>query len=285
MTAGIDLHIHTTASDGKFSPAEIVRKSANLGLGVIAICDHDTANGLEPALKETASFPHLRVIPGIEVSTHAPGNEVHILGYFIDHTDARLQDILASLRNSRRERAQAMTNKLRGLGVNIDWQRVKQIAGGGSIGRPHIAQAMLEKGHIGSIKEAFTRYIGQDGPAYAERHKISPVEAVTLIKKVGGLPVLAHPTTINEPEAMVSRLKPAGLVGLEVYYDDYSEDERRRLARLADKHGLIATGGSDYHGLDDTAETLLGEADVPQKAAEALFALAGQRTLRAAGLL
>ncbi len=284
MTAGIDLHIHTTASDGKFSPAEIVRKSVNLGLGVIAICDHDTVNGLEPALQEAASFPHLKIIPGIEVSTHAPGNEVHILGYFIDHTDAKLQDILASLRNSRRERARAMTSKLGGLGVNIDWRRVKQIAGSGSIGRPHIAQAMLEKGYIGSIKEAFTHYIEQGGPAYVERHKISPVEAVILIKKVGGLPVLAHPTTINEPEAMVGLLKKAGLVGLEVYYSDYSKDERQRLARMADKHGLIGTGGSDYHGLDDTAETLLGEADVPQKAADALFALAGQRALKPAGL-
>jgi predicted metal-dependent phosphoesterase TrpH len=284
LTAGIDLHIHTTASDGKFSPADIVRKAANLGLAVIAICDHDTVNGLEPALTEAASLPHLRVIPGIEVSTHAPGNEVHILGYFIDHTDTRLQDILASLRNSRRERARAMTGRLGSLGVNIDWQRVKQIAGSGSIGRPHIAQAMLEKGHISSIKEAFTYYIGQGGPAYVERHKINPVEAVALIKKVGGLPVLAHPTTINEPEVMVSHLKKAGLVGLEVYYKDYSKDERQRLARLAGKYGLIGTGGSDYHGLDDTAETLLGLADVPQKAAEALFTLAGQQALRPAGL-
>ena len=284
MTAGIDLHIHTTASDGKFSPEEIVRKAAELGLAVIAICDHDTVDGVAPALKEAGSSTHLKVIPGIEVSTHAPGSEVHVLGYFIDHTDAELQGILATLRNSRRERAQAMTDKLKGLGINVDWHRVEQIAGSGSIGRPHLAQAMLEKGHISSIKEAFTRYIGLGGPAYVERHKITPAEAVALIKRAGGLPVLAHPTTSSNPEALVGQLKKVGLVGMEVFYNGYSDDERNSLARLADKYRLIATGGSDYHGLDDTTETLLGQAGVPQEVAEALFTLAGQPAPRLADL-
>ena len=282
MTSKIDLHIHTTASDGKFSPEEVVYKSAALGLSVIAICDHDTVDGVANALQAASSLPP-KVIPGVELSTLAPGNEVHILGYFIDYTDPELRAALANARNSRRERAQAMIAKLKGLGIHIDWQRVQQIADNASIGRPHIAQAMLEKGYVTSFKEAFTKYISCGGPAYAERCKITPAEAVALIIKADGLPVLAHPTTINGPETMVSQLKAAGLVGMEVYYNGYTDDERNSLARMASKYNLIATGGSDYHGLDDSTETMLGEANVPPESAEQLIALAQQRVPKPAG--
>jgi predicted metal-dependent phosphoesterase TrpH len=284
VTSKIDLHIHTTVSDGRFSPEEIVHKSARLGLTIIAICDHDTVDGIASALKAARAFPQLRIIPGVEISTFAPGNEVHVLGYFIDFNDPNLRTALANSRNSRRERAKAMITKLNELNIHINWQQVQKIAGSGTVGRPHIAQAMLDKGYIKSFKEAFTKYIGLGGPAYVERHKITPVEAVALIKEANGLPVLAHPFTIKQPEEMIAQLQAAGLVGIEVYYNDYTEDERNTLARLASKYNLITTGGSDYHGLDDNTETMLGNANVPQESAEQLIAMAQKSTLKLAGL-
>ncbi len=282
MTSRIDLHIHTSASDGKFSPEDIVHRSAELGLTVIALCDHDSVDGVVPALEAARGFPQIRVIPSVEVSTYAPGSEVHLLGYFIDYTDPELKATLVSLRRSRRERAKRMIAKLKSLDVHIDWGRVQEIAGSGSIGRPHIAEAMLEKGYITSFKEAFTKYIGFKGPAYVERQKITPAEAVALLTKAGGLPVLAHPLTVNNPETMIAKLSTAGLVGLEVNYNGYTENERDSLAQLAKKYDLIATGGSDYHGLDDSAETMIGGTYVPQESAEQLIALAQSRVLKPA---
>ena len=280
MVSKIDLHIHSTASDGRLSPAEIVRKSAERGLTVIAIADHDTVDGIVPALIAAKAFPELKVIPCVEINMDVPDGEAHVLGYFIDYTNHELGDTLATLRHSRRRRAQGMIDKLGSLGIHIKWQRVQEIAGGSSIGRPHIAQAMLERGYITSIKEAFTKYISRDGPAYVEREKIIPVEAVKLILRANGLPVLGHPFTINDPEAMIVELKAAGLVGIEAYYGNYTADEVGRLVSLARGHNLITTGGSDYHGLDDSSETMIGGADVPIEAAERLIALAEQRALK-----
>jgi len=272
----VDLHIHSTASDGRLGPAEVVRKSAEYGLAVIAITDHDTVDGIVPALAAARAFPGLRVIPGVEINTDVPNGEAHVLGYFIDYTSHELGDTLEGLRHSRRGRAQGMIAKLGDLGIYIEWQRVQEIAGGSSIGRPHIAQAMLEKGYITSIKEAFTKYISRDGPAYVEREKIAPVEAVKLVLRAKGLPVLAHPFTINDPEMMIVELKAAGLVGIEAYYGNYTAGEVGRLVSLARGHNLIATGGSDYHGLDEGSETMIGGADVPMEVAERLIALAEQ---------
>ncbi|MBA7499699.1 5'-3' exoribonuclease [subsurface metagenome] len=278
----VDLHMHSTASDGRLTPEDVVRKSAENGLTVIALTDHDTVDGIAPALVAAKAFPWLKVIPGIEISTDFPGGEVHVLGYFIDYTDPEFAARLERMRHSRRGRAQGMIAKLRDLGIHIEWQQVLEIAGSGSIGRPHIAQAMLDKGYIASIKEAFTKYIGRGGPAYVEREKITPVEAVKLILRTKGLPVLAHPLTISDPEAMVVELKAAGLVGIEAYYNGYTADEISRLVNLADKYGLIASGGSDYHGLDVSRETMIGGVDVPIKSAEQLMTLAEQREIRLA---
>ncbi len=277
MTAKTDLHIHTNISDGKFSPQEIVEKSARLGLGTIAICDHDNTDGTPPALAAVCAFPRLRVIPGVEISTYAPGNEVHVLGYFMDFENPRLRNTLADSRNSRLGRAKEMIARLNKLNINISWQQVQQAADGSTVGRPHIAQVMLDKGYIKSFREAFDKYIGLGGPAYVERHKITPPEAVTLIKEANGLPVLAHPLTIEQPEKLIAGLKAAGLVGIEAYYNGYTKDERNTLSMLADKYNLIATGGSDYHGIDDSAETMLGDAGVPPESAERLIALARQQ--------
>ena len=275
--AKVDLHIHTTASDGRFSPTEIVHKAAEQGLVFIAIADHDTVDGIAPALNAAKAFLGLKVIPAVEVSTDIPHGEVHILGYFIDYTDHNLLITLERMRNSRRERARRMVTKLGDLGVHISWERVQEIAGSGSVGRPHIAQAMLEKDYIDTFNEAFNKYISRDGPAYVEREKMTPQEAIELILQTQGLPVLAHPFTIPDPETMIIELKTAGLVGIEAYYNGFSIDEVNKLVGLADKYNLIASGGSDYHGLNDDAETTIGGVDVPVESAERLIALAEQR--------
>ncbi len=278
----VDLHVHSTASDGRLSPEEVVRKAAELGLAVIALADHDSVDGIIPALRAAREFPQLKLIPAVEVSTDVPSGEVHILGYFIDYTSVELAEALARFRNSRERRAQGMVAKLAKLGIHIEWQRVKELAGDGSIARPHIAQAMLEKGYISSIREAFDKYIARDGPAYVEREKLTPVQAVELIVQAEGLAVMAHPLTAPDPEAMIGELKSAGLVGLEAYYDGYTAEEINTLVGLAERHGLIATGGSDYHGLDESDETMMGGVEVPVASAEKLMALAGERALKSA---
>jgi len=272
----VDLHIHSTASDGKLTPADIIREAAERGLNFIALADHDSVDGIAPAQATAQAFPGLKVIPCVEISTDIPQGEVHLLGYFIDYTDDEFKATLNRFKNSRLRRGQKMVAKLEDLGIHVDWQRVREIAGGSSIGRPHIAQAMLEKGYVTSIKEAFTEYLGHDRPAYVEREKMTPAEAVALIIKAKGLPVLAHPLTLTDPEAMTMELKTAGLVGIEAYYDGYTIEETSRLVRLADRLKLIVTGGSDYHGLEPT-ETAIGGADLPIEAVERLIALAKQR--------
>ncbi len=276
----VDLHIHSSVSDGQLSPADIVCKAAELGLTVIAIADHDAVDGIAPALIAAQAFPGLKVISCVEISTDVPNGEAHVLGYFIDYTDHKLEATLSRFRHSREQRAQRMITKLETLGVHIEWQRVQDIAGSGSIGRPHIAQAMLEKGYIASLKEAFIRYIGHGTPAYVEREKMTPAEAVELVLRANGLPVLAHPLTTDDLEMMVIELKAAGLVGLEAYYNDYTADEINELLSLANKYNLIATGGSDYHGLDTGIETMIGGADVPMECATRLIALAEQQGLK-----
>ena len=278
----VDLHLHSCVSDGRFSPAEVVTKAAAAGLTVIALTDHDNVDGIAPALEAAKKFPGLKVIPGVEISTDEPDGEVHVLGYFIDYTHPELLATLQTMRESRQGRAQGMVTKLAGLGMPVEWKRVQEIAGDGSIGRPHIAQALLEKGYITTIKEAFDKYIAFGGPAYVEREKITPAEAVELILRAGGLPVLAHPLFINNPETLIARLKPSGLAGIEVYYGQYTQEQIRTLAGLADKYGLTATGGSDYHGLDDNAETMMGTVNVPMSAAEKLITLAEHRTTKPA---
>ena len=284
MVSRVDLHLHTTSSDGVHSPEDIVARAAARGLEIISICDHDTVEGIGPALAAAANYNGLTLIPGVEVSTDFQKGEVHVLGYYIDQNHPGLNQTLKTMRQSRVERARAMVKKLAELGIHIEWARVRELAGSGSIGRPHIAQAMLEKGHIATFGDAFYNYLGHGQPAYVERIKMSPQEAVVLILAAGGLPVLAHPMTIDEPETMISSLVAAGLVGLEAYYNGSSPDEIERLVKTAARHGLIATGGSDYHGLDDNNETPIGGAPVPMKAALKLIGLAEERALKAAAV-
>ncbi|MFC2013262.1 PHP domain-containing protein [Chloroflexota bacterium] len=277
MVSRVDLHLHSTVSDGCLSPAGVVREAANLGLKVIALTDHDTVEGIVPALEAARNFSGLTVIPSIEISTDVAEGEAHVLGYFIDYTDRKLLSKLERMRDARRERVRRMIAKLNHLDIDVEWQRVQEIAGSGSMGRPHLAQAMLEKGYINTIEEAFNDYISRGCPAYAEREKMTPVEAVEIVLQAKGLPVLAHPLTVDNPEAMVAGLKEAGLVGIEAYYGGYTADEINRLVKLVGKFDLIATGGSDYHGVGLSNEIALGGVEVPLESAERLITLAQQR--------
>ncbi len=277
MVKRVDLHLHTTYSDGRLTPGELIQIAAEQGIGVIAITDHDTVNGIEPALLATECFPYVTVIPGVEINTDVRQGEVHILGYFVDYKNQSFLNTLDSLRNSRKDRAQKMLAKLSKLGINIEWERILELTDGGSVGRPHIAQALFEGQHVSNLQDAFERYIGRNGPAYAERDRLSPKEAVELIIKANGLPVIAHPASIKELDQMIIDLKQAGLVGIEVYYDNYDKDTIERLSRLATKYDLIATGGSDFHGFEDDHETPLGEAIVPFECVQHLTSLAQKR--------
>ena len=270
MPATIDLHLHTLASDGRLSPTELIQLVANQGLETISITDHDSTEGLAEAYEAAKKFPYMRIIPGIEMSADIPGDEVHVLGYFLDYHDVEFQEMLTGLRRGRVGRAQVMVEKLVALGKPVEWERVLHFAGDGTVGRPHIALAMVEAGYFKEPKEAFEEYLGNDGLAYYDSPKLNPTESVAMIRKVGGVPVLAHPTFMNDMEAGIASLKKEGLVGMEVYYAQYDDDTVRHLARLAREYDLIPCGGSDYHGLGNTGESLPGTLGPPEKTVKLL---------------
>lgn len=274
-----DLHVHTSASDGRLDPREVVRLAVEVGLDAIAITDHDTVDGVIPALIEAQSFPSFVVIPGVEISTDVPRGEVHILGYFLDYTDRELANTLQKLRDARRVRAKEMVARLMSLGMDIEWKRIEELARGEAICRPHIARALLEKGYVSSEKEAFDKYIGHGGPAYVERYKLSPLEAVRLILNNHALPVLAHPADIEELDSLVCELKKVGLVGIEVYYRDYDNEAIERLLAIANHYQLVPTGGTDYHAFNDGTEVMIGAMLSPSESLERLFVLAHPRNL------
>ena len=274
MSSRADLHTHSNFSDGILTPTALVDLAVSRGVEVMALTDHDSIEGIPEAVQAASRHPGFTLIPGVEMSTDIPGAEVHVLGYFVDPNDALLQEELAELRNSRRDRGRRMVEKLRDLGIDIRWERVQAIAGGGAVGRPHVAQALLETGRISSLPEAFERYIGRSGPAYVERTKMTPVETVAFLHQRGALPVLAHPREMPELEGLLPTLKEAGLVGLEVYYQDYDEANMQRLLAIARSHDLIPTGGSDYHALGGEHERPPGDIPLPEEAIDAFMALA-----------
>jgi predicted metal-dependent phosphoesterase TrpH len=271
-----DLHLHTTASDGRLTPAEIVERALAMGLSVIAITDHDCVNGVQAAL-DAADGSHVTVIPGVEIDTDTSTREVHILGYFVDHRDPKFLQTLDELRASRLDRGRRMVSRLAEMGLPLEWDRVQQLASGGTVGRPHVAQAMLERGYVSTLKEAFVKYIGRGGPGYVQRKKLTPGEALTAIIEAGGLPFLAHPGDMDDLESYVRELKSGGMVGLEVYYGTYPPDKIARLKALADKYDLLTSGGSDYHGLDNTIGSEMGRTDIPPEALERLISLGRQK--------
>jgi predicted metal-dependent phosphoesterase TrpH len=267
----VDLHVHSSASDGRYRPEELVAIAVQRGIVAIALTDHDTTDGVAAA-KAAATNTGLEVIPGVEISTDVPQGEVHLLGYYLDCDNVAFQAWLAEMRRARRQRAREILGRLATLGVPVGWDRVLALAGGGSIGRPHIAQAMLESGLVGTLNEAFVRYIGRDGPAYVERARLVPEEAIRLVLEAGGVPVLAHPRWNVE---LIPSLVRVGLMGLEVYYHGYSTEEVNYLTRLARKHGLITTGGSDFHAPGVAEDGDLGGTWVPEEAVARLREKAG----------
>ena len=281
MTAAVDLHLHTTCSDGRLTPSELIRLAGSQGLKVVSVTDHDSTEGLAEAFEAAQEFPQMRIIPGIELSTDIPGDEIHMLGYFINYDDAQFQDILMRFRRGRVERARLMVEKLDSLGIHLDWERVQEIAGDGAVGRPHIALAMVEMDYCSEPQYAFPEYLGRDGLAYVERPKMMPAEAVEMILGVGGVPVMAHPAYTSDMRARIAELVPAGLLGMEVYYSRYSPELVQELAQLAEQHGLIPCGGSDYHGLGNTDEPLPGTFGPPMETVERLQETAEKLAQRA----
>ena len=284
MSSLCDLHLHTTASDGSETPTQLVEHARGLGLRVIAITDHDSTEGVAEALA-AARDGGLEVIPGIEVSTDVPKGEVHVLGYFVNTGCQELQSTLRLLRESRVGRARKMVSKLAALGMPLDYGRVREIAGAGSVGRPHVAQALLEKGYVATLAEAFERYIGRNGPAYVERYKLTPAEAVGLVLRAGGLPGLAHPVIIGAAEplggeydldSLLAELVGAGLVAMECYYTGYPPEVTDSLLAKAHALNLVPTGGSDYHG-SNLVGPVLGGVDVPLSTVAELKARRAER--------
>lgn len=278
----VDLHTHSTASDGELDPAGLVRLAVERGLSVLALTDHDTVAGID-ATMDAARGTNLQVIPGVELSADVPQAEVHVLGYFVDWHDAHFESMLVKFRDGRYGRAEKMTHKLAALGAPISFERVKEIAGDASIGRPHVAQVLVEAGHVTTIAEAFDRYIGRNGPAYVERFRLTPEDAVGLILQAGGVPVLAHPREVTH---YVEPMVRAGMLGLEVFYGMYDDQTIQGLAHLARQYGLVMTGGSDFHGLKKMAHlSSLGQVYVPPEAVDKLRKRADQvKKERAANL-
>lgn len=244
----VDLHVHTTASDGAYRPSEVIRLAREKEIEYIAITDHDTTEGLAEALRE-GDVQKIKVFPGVEISTVYEEEEIHILGYFINTTNKALQLTLRKLTEARHNRARAMVKKLQELGYNVALEEVLARAGPGAVGRPHIALVLMEKGYFTRVEEVFAQLLNPGCPAYVPRFKISPYKAVALIKGAEGVPVLAHPGE-NFPAGLLTELIETGLSGIEVYHPHHPPHLEKFYYELALQYGLLVTGGSDFHGHD-----------------------------------
>jgi 3',5'-nucleoside bisphosphate phosphatase len=248
----IDLHTHSTASDGSFSPKELIRYSATKHLQAVALSDHDCTDGLDEAMEEAERLG-IEVIPAVELSADHTGGTMHLLGFFMDRHHAGFCDGLRRLQNARKERNPKIVHKLQGQGLEITYEEVVAASGGGQVGRPHFAKVLLRKGYVSSMQEAFERYLKRGAPGYVEKFRFSPKEAITAIHEAGGVVVLAHPFTLyREPstlfEPLLSTLAEDGLDGMEVIYSTYSDEQSRYYRGLAEKYQLLPSGGSDFHG-------------------------------------
>jgi predicted metal-dependent phosphoesterase TrpH len=268
----IELHCHSAASDGTYSPAQVAGMAAAGGVRVLALTDHDTTAGIAEAVAVAARLG-MTLIPGVEVTCSVERGEVHLLGYFVSVENADFQAKLSHLRTGRDMRGRAIVAKLSELGVPVRWERVKVLAGDGAVGRPHIARAMIEVGAATSVNDAFNRYLSRGRPAYVERQRLTPVEAVRLVRAAGGVPVLAHPRSVSNLEGTLAEMIPAGLLGMEAYYGAYTPEERGGLADIAASHHLITTVGSDFHG-DDHGGTVIGGTPGPPDVLDRLVAAA-----------
>lgn len=268
MPGAVDLHSHTTASDGTLTPAELVREAARRGLRVLAVTDHDSTEGLAEAMAEAARHPPLTIVPGIEINCDVEGAELHVLGYLMNYEAPWFQQFCRQQRADRRARIHRMAERLEALGMPIDPERVFAIVQEGSAGRPHVAQVMVERGYVKTVREAFDKYLGSGKPAHVPRPKVTPADAVRLIRRAGGVPVLAHPG-LAQRDQLIPELIAAGLMGIESYYPEHSAGQTATYVQMCKDRGLVATGGSDFHGPRVRAATL-GTPSVPMAVWEAL---------------
>jgi 3',5'-nucleoside bisphosphate phosphatase len=247
----IDLHTHSTASDGTLSPAALVDYALTKGLEALAITDHDTVEGLAEASAEAARTG-FEVVPGVEISAQYPQGTLHILGYYIDFNNTAFLAQLSVLQDARAERNPKIVAKLQSLGLDITFEEIEHVAGTGLVGRPHFAQVLVNKGYVKDAQQAFDRYLKKGSPAYEEKFRFPVNDAIRMIVQAGGIPVLGHPVTLNcsnlQLEAEIAAWKGMGLQGLEVYYPEHDAVQTRLYAELARRHDLVATGGSDFHG-------------------------------------
>jgi hypothetical protein len=269
MTGGVDLHSHTTASDGTLTPRELVRAAARRGVRVLAVTDHDSTEGLRDAIDEAAQHPPLTIVPGLEINCDVPGAEVHILGYYVDAEAAWFQDFLREQRVERAARVHRIAARLAELGMPIDPAEVFALVNEGSAGRPHVAQVMVQRGYVTSVREAFDRYLHTNGPANVPRKRLTPADAVRLIRRARGVPVFAHPG-LADRDALIPELIEAGLLGIEAIYAEHSAAQTAHYKDLCRAHGLVATGGSDYHGERSGRTNQLGHPPVPMSVWEEL---------------
>lgn len=251
-----DLHCHTSASDGILTPWELVKHAADIGLKVVGITDHDTLSGYKEAVQAGEAF-NVEILKGVELNTDWQGVEVHILGYEMNPQATILEEKLAKLREERFKRVYTIIEKMQSLGIPIQKVDVEKIAKGESIGRPHIAQVLVNKGLVGSISEAFDRYIGSGALAFVPRYKITPEEGIKLIRQAGGVAVLAHPGIYSLEKGIEGWVK-AGLQGIEVSHPEHTHQDEKKYRELAKQYGLIITGGSDFHGEERKPGVRLG---------------------------
>lgn len=266
-----DLHVHTTASDGTDSPEEVVAKAASIGLGYLAITDHDTLDGIKPSIEAGKEY-NVQVVPAIELSAEYDGKETHILGYMLDFENQALISKLSFLRESRVNRIHSMIMSLKRINIYLDIKRVFEIAGAGSIGRPHIARAMIEQGLVNTVEEAFELYIGKGKPGYVPRFKISVGQAVKVIRSAGGIAVLAHPGDDVDEGSIFSYIRE-GVQGIEAYHPSHKPETCKLYVKICRSAGLIATGGSDYHG-EHRINNSLGSCTVDGQIVERLKSMA-----------
>lgn len=269
-----DLHVHTRASDGLLTPAEVVGQACAAGLAAVGIADHDTLDGIPEALQAASACPSLRVVPAVEINTDHGESEVHILGYFPDLTDAGFRAFLDRQVQSRKDRARRMVARLCSLGLSIELERVEELASGGVVGRPHIAAALAERGYVESFQEAMERLLMRGRPGYVPRHKLRPHEAVEAVIRARGVPVVAHPGSPPCSEGLIDELALLGLQGLEVLHPLHTAAQRKRFRAMAAERGLVPTGGTDFHGYGRgmTAKFRIGEITVPIETVQELLA-------------
>lgn len=269
----IDLHTHSRASDGEFTAAEVAERARAAGIGVWALCDHDTVAGLQEA-RSAAERAGIRLVPGIELSVFLEKKEIHVLGHFIDPEDAALKEFEDTLAAHRRGRMRQIVERLASLGVRVREEDIEKFSGGKTLGRPHVARAIVEVGAAATVKEAFDRFLGEGKPAYVGRYRLEAVDAVKLVRRAGGTATIAHPGVSKLERHELVRLRAAGADGLEVLHADHVPSLREKFLRIAEELDLVPTAGSDYHGVNVSPDRKLGDVTMP---AEDLVRLEARR--------